>query len=687
VPPLDLFLTEPFQTDFMRHALLGGALVAAICAVVGTWVVIRGMAFLGEALGHGMLPGVALATVLGWPVLVGGALSAVAMSATIGALQRRGRLSYDTTIGLLFVGMLSVGVIVISHSRSFATDATVMLFGDVLAIEPADLRMLAVALVVTVAVAAVFHRSFVASAFDPRIARTLGLRPRLAQVALVGLVTLAVVASYQAVGSLLVIGLLLAPVVAAQRWTRRITSTMALAALVGVAAVTLGLLASWHAGTAAGASIACAAIGLAAASALLRALVGSVRRRRGTHHLTVAAALLVTGGCAAGEPAAEPAPEPSSSGHGAVEGAQEVAEPQLHLLTVDGAGAVGLHDLLDESTETLGSIGEPSATATDGRYLFATTAAGVEVVDSGVWTWDHGDHNHYYLSPPELLGTVPGEGAVTVATGPLSTAGGTGLFFRDTGEAVLLDNETLSDGEVAERFRLPTTPHDGLVAPLGEGALVTVPGPGGVSGLQWHDREGAAVPGTEVACRAASGTTTTAVGVVVGCADGAVLATMSGEAPAYERIPYPAGVDAPRATAFDGREGRPTVSALAGRTGFWLLDTRERRWRHVDVGRPLRQVVAADDEGEHVVALDRAGRVRVYSPRGRQLAVTRPLLPRTLRQPELLAGVRLVVDQDRAYLNAPAEGVVHEIDYADRARVARTLTTPTTPVQYAEVGR
>ncbi|WP_449371831.1 metal ABC transporter permease [Arthrobacter psychrolactophilus] len=129
------WLIEPFTADFFLRALFGGALVAIICGVVGTWVVVRGMAFLGEAIGHGMLPGVALATMLGVPAIAGGAVSAVVMSALIGALQKRGRLSYDTSIGLLFVAMLSLGVIIVSHSRSFATDATAMLFGDILALK------------------------------------------------------------------------------------------------------------------------------------------------------------------------------------------------------------------------------------------------------------------------------------------------------------------------------------------------------------------------------------------------------------------------------------------------------------------------------------------------------------------------------------------------------------------------
>ncbi len=276
-------LTDPFSTEFLARALLGGSLVAVICGVVGTWVVIRGMAFLGEAIGHGMLPGVALATVLGLPVLLGAAVSAVAMSTAIGVLQRRGRLSYDTSIGLLFVAMLSLGIIVVSHSRSFATDATVILFGDVLAIRAADIVVLAIALAVTIGITALFHRAFVAAAFDPRIAHTLGLRPQRAHVALVGLVTLAVVASFQAVGTLLVVGLLLGPAVAARAWTTRIPTTMAVASGVGVLAVVIGLLASWYLGTAAGPSIAGAAIVLAAASSAARSLSARAVARRAPH--------------------------------------------------------------------------------------------------------------------------------------------------------------------------------------------------------------------------------------------------------------------------------------------------------------------------------------------------------------------------------------------------------------------
>ncbi len=272
-------LLDPFGFDFLQRGFLGGALVAILCAVVGTWVVIRGMAFLGEALAHGMLPGVALATVLSLPVLVGGALSAIVMSLGIGALQRRARFSYDTSIGLLFVSMLALGVIIISHSGSFATDATAILFGDILAISSGDLVLLAAAAAIGLIVVVLLHRSFVALALDSRIASVLGLRPQIAQTALVGLVTLAVVASYQAVGSMLVVGLLLAPAVAAGHWTSRIPTRMALAAVFGVAAVFLGLLTSWYAATAAGASVTASAILLACFSWVARTAFDSFGNR------------------------------------------------------------------------------------------------------------------------------------------------------------------------------------------------------------------------------------------------------------------------------------------------------------------------------------------------------------------------------------------------------------------------
>ncbi|WP_409330215.1 iron chelate uptake ABC transporter family permease subunit [Trujillonella humicola] len=205
--------------------------------------------------------------------MAGAAVSAGLMSIGVGVVARRARLSSDTAIGLLFVGMLALGVLIVSRSRSFATDVTAILFGDVLAVRRSDLVLLAVGLVVLGAVCLLFHRAFVALSFDERTAATLGLRPRLAHAVMVLAVSAAVVVSYQALGTLLVVALLLAPAAAARQWTRRLPSTMALGALAGALAVVGGLLLSWHAGTAGGASIASCAVALVALSVAARAAV------------------------------------------------------------------------------------------------------------------------------------------------------------------------------------------------------------------------------------------------------------------------------------------------------------------------------------------------------------------------------------------------------------------------------
>ncbi|AXI75485.1 zinc ABC transporter permease AztB [Streptomyces bacillaris] len=256
------WLTVPFEVTFVQRALWGGMLVSAICALAGTWVVLRGMAFLGDAMSHGLLPGVAVAALLGGNLMAGAVVSAAVMTAGVTALGRTPRLSQDTGIGLLFVGMLSLGVIIVSRSQSFAVDLTGFLFGDVLAVRQQDLLVLAAALLAALAVSVLGHRAFLALAFDARKAHTLGLRPRLAHAVLLGLLGLAIVASFHIVGTLLVLGLLIAPPAAALPWARSVRGVMALAALLGSAATFGGLLLSWHLSTAAGATIAALAVSL-----------------------------------------------------------------------------------------------------------------------------------------------------------------------------------------------------------------------------------------------------------------------------------------------------------------------------------------------------------------------------------------------------------------------------------------
>ncbi|WP_065476733.1 zinc ABC transporter permease AztB [Streptomyces sp. PTY087I2] len=254
------WLLGPFEVAFVQRALWGGILVSLICALAGTWVVLRGMAFFGDAMSHGMLPGIALASLLGGNLLLGAAVSAAVMALGVSALSRTPRLSQDTSIGLLFVGMLSLGVIIVSRSQSFAVDLTGFLFGDVLAVRPSDLAYLAIALVAALAVSAVGYRPFVALAFDERKAHTLHMRPRVAHAALLGLLTLAIVASFHVVGTLLVFGLLIAPPAAMLPWARRIPMIMLGAGCLGTTATFFGLLLSWHLHTAAGATIAATAV-------------------------------------------------------------------------------------------------------------------------------------------------------------------------------------------------------------------------------------------------------------------------------------------------------------------------------------------------------------------------------------------------------------------------------------------
>ncbi|WP_150307451.1 ABC transporter [Planctomonas psychrotolerans] len=374
----------------------------------------------------------------------------------------------------------------------------------------------------------------------------------------------------------------------------------------------------------------------------------------------------------------------SGDGHGAVSGAAEVAEPQLGLTTIDPGGTVRHLDLLDESVVEIGAIGEPSGMTTDGRYLFAETDAGLEVIDSGVWTWDHVDHFHYYRADPLLIGAVDGEGPAAVGTTNLSTSGGTGLFFAASGEAVLLDTEALSKGEITERFRIETDPHSGMVVPVGSFALVTRAEGESAGAVLGYTADGTPT-GLEEPCVDASGTITTRVGAVIGCRDGALLATVQDEELVIERIPYPDGTTAPAATAFDNREGRPTVAALAGPDAIWMLDTRESSWTLLPAPAPLVSVTAVDDEKEHVLALTTEGRVLVLNGAdGSVLATTEVLVADSLgagRTPALIA------DQQRAYLSGPSEHRLFEIDFADGARIARTFDTTTPPVFTAETGR
>ncbi len=402
------------------------------------------------------------------------------------------------------------------------------------------------------------------------------------------------------------------------------------------------------------------------------------RSRRAWTGAFASAAALALAGCGTPAPGAPAAPEqatPTESAvpHGYVEGAEELAEAQSMLAAVDPDGRVRLVDLLDGRVEELGAIGAPLALDHDGRFLAATTAAGVTIVDTGVWTVDHADHVHYYRAEARIVGSLELDGAAAIASTESRTAVLAG------GELVLLDRDALGQGEILETARFEAA-EGGFAVPAGDGAVVATDA--AVVVLDAAGRELATEPCTEP-----DGGIVTRVGAVFGCREGAVLATDAEAGVELEAIPYPAGTAAEqRASGFGMRSGRATAAALAGDAGYWLLDTRTRTWTLVKTPQPLERVVAVDDEEGHVVAIGADGRVLVLDESGAELAATEPVLAATLADPAAAAALALEVDASRAYVPILADGAVLEIDFADGARIARTLEVPA-PLLVAETGR
>jgi len=278
---LEVFV-DPFTANaFMRNALWASILVALVCAVSGTYVVLRGLAFIGDALAHGVIPGIAIALLAGVSGVVGAAVSAAVMMGGVTLITRRSRLSGDTAIGLLFVGMLALGVIVTSRSESFVGDITRILFGELLGVTTRDLWWQAAAFAVVGLLARVSHRPFVLMSLDEGLARTSGFSTSLFHGLLLAIVGLTVVASFRTVGTLLVLGMLIAPAASGALLARRVSTMMAIAAGYGVGAGYLGLLASYHFDLASGGSIVFVAVVLFGVTATAKSVV----RRRVTDEI------------------------------------------------------------------------------------------------------------------------------------------------------------------------------------------------------------------------------------------------------------------------------------------------------------------------------------------------------------------------------------------------------------------
>lgn len=681
------WLIAPFEVSFVQRALWGGLLVSCLCALAGTWVVVRGMAFLGEAMAHGMLPGVAVAALLGGNLLLGALISASAMAAGVSVLSRNRRLSTDTGIGLLFVGMLATGVILISRSQSFAVDLTGFLFGDVLATRERDLVFLLAALLLALALTVAGHRAFVALSFDPRTAHTLGLHPRRAQIALLALLTLAIAASFHIVGTLLVFGLLIAPPAAATYFTHRIPRIMLLAALFGALSTVAGLLVSWHAGTAAGATIAATAVAFFFASALVTRIRTAAETnrsggpgsgptagpapvrtpRRGTRTIggkaragVSALLLLPIAACGSGEPATEPVP------HGYVAGAEESASAQPRLVVAERAsGEIRVLDLVTEEILAQDPIPGVTGIADDGRYAYLAADGTTTLVDSGSWVVDHGDHVHYYRTGPRRIGTL--DGAVRTAHSDTVVAA---AVLAD-GSTALADRTALDAGE----FR-PGPVLKGAALPYGGHLLVANP----AGRIEVRSREDTLVRTLPPRCPDTGAHTLTRRGAVFSCADGALLITEDDGAFTAEKMPYPPGTTG-STDGFFHRRGSDVLVTVHG-PRVLVLEIARRTWRPIETG-PVTAATTAG-AGTAILALGPDGVLRAYDPvTGAETAHTRVLAASV----DPAAPPVLLVDADRAYVNDPAARQIHEIDYADDLRIARTFPLDIEPDLMVETGR
>jgi ABC-type Mn2+/Zn2+ transport system permease subunit len=250
------WLLEPFALGFQQRALLGGALAGLMSAVVGTWLVLRGMSFFGDAFVHGVVPGIAAAVVLDINPVIGAAVAALIMVLAIESVHRQTDLGEDTAIGLLFVGMLALGVVIMSRLDTYSGSLTTILFGDALGVTGTDLIAQAVLAVIIVAAAMILYRPLLALAFNPDKAELLGMRPKTTHAALLILIAAAVIGSYQSVGTLLVFGLLVGPPATAALLARTVPRMMALAAIIALLSVWIGLTISYWLGTAGSATMA-----------------------------------------------------------------------------------------------------------------------------------------------------------------------------------------------------------------------------------------------------------------------------------------------------------------------------------------------------------------------------------------------------------------------------------------------
>jgi manganese/iron transport system permease protein len=249
------FVTDPMAYGFMQRGLVAALLVGVLCAVMGTFVVLKGLAFIGDAVSHATFPGLVIAYLLGAPLYVGGAIAAVAVSLAIGYVSRRGRLRFDTAVGVLFAGSFAFGILLFSTIKNYVADLLGYLLGNVLGIGFGDLVQVAILGAIVLVVVLALRKELLFSTFDPLGAAASGLPVAALEYLLLALLGVTIVVSIQAVGIIMVVAMLVTPAATAQLVVVRFGQMMVLGALLAAASAVIGLYASFYLNLASGASI------------------------------------------------------------------------------------------------------------------------------------------------------------------------------------------------------------------------------------------------------------------------------------------------------------------------------------------------------------------------------------------------------------------------------------------------
>jgi manganese/iron transport system permease protein len=275
---LDL-LTSPMSYPFMQRALLAALVVGVVCAVMGTFVVLKGLAFIGDAVSHAAFPGLVVAYMLGWPLYVGGAIAAVATSLAIGWVSRRSQLRFDTSVGVLFAGMFALGIVLFSTLENYVGDLLSYLIGNVLAITVLDLAQVVVLGAVILVVVVVLRKELLFATFDPAGAAASGLPVATLEYALLALLGVTIIVSIQAVGIILVVAMLVTPAASAQLLVSKFDRMMVTAIAISAISTVTGLYLSFYLDIASGATIVLVQTGVFLVVLLGRPGVAMLRRR------------------------------------------------------------------------------------------------------------------------------------------------------------------------------------------------------------------------------------------------------------------------------------------------------------------------------------------------------------------------------------------------------------------------